>query len=153
MSGFISGGTSSTVTTDGYQGLAQTIFVELIEDGYTIARDPNFSTLLSQAIITSGGNLVISFSASFGANTSLKEAMFRLLIDGSVYRVVGSGYDSAHITQAVAIILHTPITADAHTISVEWGKSKLDQKLTSLYILAGTETNGYHASLLIQEVE
>lgn len=155
MSGFIGGGGGATVpATDGYQGLAQTVFIELVQDGYTIARDPNFSTLLSQTIITSGGNLIVNFSASFGANTSLRDVIFRVLIDGILQRAVASGYDSSHLTQSVAIIVHRDnITADTHTIAIEWGKGKEDQKFASVYILADTEGNSYHASLLIQEVE
>lgn len=153
MSGFISSGFVATTTTDGYQGLAQTVFTELIEDGYTIACDPNFSTLLSQTIITSGGNLVINFSASFGANTTLADVVFRVLIDGALQRAVATGFDGSHTTQSVSIVIHRTVTSDTHTIEIEWGKGNKDSKFATIYILAGTETNGYHASLLLQEVE
>lgn len=153
MSGFFGQSSATIVSSDGYQGLAQTLFTELTEDGYTIAREPNFATLLSQSIVTSGGNLVINFSASFGANTSISGVIFRVLLDGVLQRSVSTGFSGEQQTQSVSITVHRTVTSDIHNIDIQWGKSIRDNKFSTIYILAGTETNTYHASLLVQEVE
>jgi len=139
---------------DGYEGLAQTLFVELEEDGYTTANEPIcYTTLLSETILTSGGNIVANFSVSFGANSRVFGAIFRLLIDGVLQRATSADIDGTQTTQSASIVYYTTISSGVHTVSVEWCKSTKDSRLIELYSLPATEPNFYHASLLIQEVE
>jgi len=139
---------------DGYEGLAQTLFVELSQDGYTTAREPIcYSTLLSESILTSGGNLSLSFSVSFGANSRVLGAIFRVLVDGTLQRATSADIDGVQTTQSASIVVHKEVNAGTHTIAVEWAKSTKDSRFTELYCLPLTEANFYHASLLIQEVE
>lgn|SRR5574337_1253329 len=154
MSGFIGNGNTTIISSggDGYGGVVQSLFVDLIQDAYSTAVEPNFSTLLSKNITTSGGDILANFSASFGSNTTLDGVIFRMLVDGVVEKTVSCSCSTNYSFETVSLILQKSVSLSTHTISIEWAKNYNSNEFTCIWILAD-KYSGYHSSLIIQEIK
>ncbi|HEY7424938.1 MAG TPA: hypothetical protein VH682_11975 [Gemmataceae bacterium] len=132
--------------------LVQTVFADLRADVSTSSTAfTNIPGLTATLTTKAGDKLIIQYDASFEADTGPGSAAFRITIDG--IPVPGSQSGSAPgagLLNNVAAITEVPITAGSHTVAVQW--VSLFGFPLNIKAATGADTQGYGASLLVQEV-
>lgn len=130
---------------------AQVVSVELDVDASTTVVDPAFATLLSLPITTSGGDLLMWFTAAVHSSAGVLPE-FRLLLDGTLL-ASASTILLIGVTNSVAIFWRSiGVVAGAHTITVEWSKVLGEPAATFLLASPVTLPNREHVHIVAVEL-
>lgn len=129
------------------QKLLQTLFTEIAVD--TTTTSLTFVALLSQAVTTVAGSVVIvNFTCAGSNSANNRSEFFQLLIDGVATRGTGFGVSVAAGAPGSAALTYraTGLAAGAHTFAIQWRVSASTGQIRPVTVI------NEHASLLIQEV-
>lgn len=124
--------------------LRQTVFAEISTN--TTTTSTTFTNLLSQAITTQSGFLLINLTISASNSAANRTVSFQVLVDGVVRRGLSVRVSATGVAESGGLVLRVPVTAATHTVAVQWSVS------SSTGQIRPTTTVTEHCSLLLQEV-
>jgi hypothetical protein len=114
----------------------------------TITSTTYVDLLTASITITSGGILQIHFSCGTSNNSGTRFNDFRITVDGTTKRAVGTRMAAANDPESASIVLRvTGLSVGVHTVKVQWKTSGGTAQIRPV-----TVPDEEHASLLVEEV-
>ncbi len=132
-------------------GVRQVSSADLTVDLATTAVDPIFAPLLTVPIITSGGPLEVSFSASV-LSSAFVGVTFRVSVDGTPIFSRGSFGISPTIPASGSFDMVRPVVGGTHRVSVDWAKAAGSAGATVIAITPITTPALSGSSLVVKEL-